>query len=241
MDIDLTILILNGILPEFEQQTTFEKRQKIELLYSYGFIYMPYDKEFVNPIIKKSFKLQIANSSYEQIIQFLNNNTPSRLTEETLENKIDEAYTHIDKGRSSRVLLGLWSMPLSMLAFIVGVSLHFFNESLQLTCLILLSISCCLIHYWVASHFLLAKFENVYLSAPLYYNYKRLWQIARAAIFMVTLYVCYGSINISNFWIVVVGILFLLLTNLLIMKHLKDQWWGQTGLSTLKEYYYTPS
>src|SRR5687767_11474009 len=121
MDVELADLMATRSLQSLKEIKAEDRLKKIDLLFSFGYIYTPYDRCFVNPLRNSSIKITVLFESYERILNSLYNIIPEAYSEESLEKRINYVYTRYDKSFFIRKFLALYSIQFGILLFILGM------------------------------------------------------------------------------------------------------------------------
>jgi hypothetical protein len=174
-----------------------ELDEKIDLIYSLGYIYNPYIKEFFNPFINQGLKaLVVYNLDLERI-----KNLHEGLEEDFLEanNKIrniDEIKSSIyknDTGSGLFLFLASESVIFSILSFIVTIIAHIFGGIKIATITIVLSFI--LINCYLVYNLLFAKNENEDLLSPLWLKYKNILLVFSLVLYPYSYYLLYMTFD----------------------------------------------
>jgi len=233
---ELAKLRITEVDQRIKQMPSNEIDEKIDLLYSLGYIYNPYIKEFFNPFINKGLKaLVIYNLDLKRI-----QNVHKGLMEDFLEknNKIrniDEIESDIyknDTGSGLFMFLASESVVFSILLFIAAIIAHFMGGIEISTVIITLSFA--LTNCYVVYNSLFAKNEDEDLLSPIWLKYKNWILIFSLVLYPYSyylLYMSFDSILIPAF--IIVPIRFII--KKYITKKLSIEYWQRSIMELKRE------
>lgn len=194
---ELAKLRIREVDQKINQMPIDELDRKVDLLYSLGYLYNPYTKEFFNPFINQGLKaIVVYNLDFKRI-----QNLHDGLEEDFLEknNKIrniDEIESDIYNNDSSSGLflfLSSSSVIFSILLIIVSIVAHILGE-IKIAA-ITITLSFVLINCYLAYNLLFAKNEDEYLLSPFWLKYKNILFVFSLVLYPYTYYLLYMLLN----------------------------------------------
>lgn len=194
---ELAKLRIREVDQRINQMPFDELDEKIDLIYSLGYVYNPYIKEFYNPFINQGLKaLVVYNLDLKRI-----KNLHEGLEEDFLEanNKIrniDEIESSISKNDTGSALflfLASESVIFSILLFIVAIIAHIFGGIIIAA--ITIALSFVLINCYLVYNLLFAKNENEDLLSPLWLKYKNILLVFSLLLYPYSYYLLYMSFD----------------------------------------------
>ena len=182
---------------KINQMPLDELDEKIDLIYSLGYVYNPYIKEFFNPFINQGLKaLVVYNLDLKKI-----KNLHEGLEEDFLEanNKmrnIDEIESSIyknDTGSGLFLFLASGSVILSILLFIVTIITHIFG-GIKIAA-ITIALSFVLINCYLVYNLLFSKNEDEDLLSPIWLKYKNILLVFSLVLYPYSYYLLYMTFD----------------------------------------------
>lgn len=203
-----------------------ELDEKIDLIYSLGYVYNPYAKQFYNPFIEQGLKaLVVYNLDCTRII-----NLHQSLEEEFIEkNKGIRSIKEIDdKLLKNYSISGIFlflsseSSIFSVVCFFLTLLAHFFQAIEVAIIFSLLSFG--LINSFVFFNLLYSKYELEWSLSIMWKKYKNLWTVFSLAMYPYSYYLLY--LTLDNLW----GPLIILFTityviRKYLIKNLEKRYW----------------
>ncbi|MBB6131490.1 hypothetical protein [Mucilaginibacter lappiensis] len=232
---DYEVISTDDILIKYDsflkKQGENERRAKIRLIYSFGFIFTPFGKHFSNPFFKNSIKIGIISLTYSEIHSYLSSTFPLTKKNEDFEALISES---IYPKRRNYVFLSL-SLSAGLLLFVSSLILLYFFTRQSNFILLGTIFSTCLIYYWIAYQ---TGMVDQSRTAELYLKRGVLIQLFSVSSILLTLFLIYW--NYSSPLIFLVYFFYLILFgyfNLIATKNLKNEWWQIKGVYVIRKYY----
>jgi hypothetical protein len=233
---ELAKLRIREVDQRINQMPFDELEEKIDLIYSLGYVYNPYIKEFLNPFINQGLKALVVYNLDLKRIQDLHEGLVEEFVEKN--NKIrsvDEIEMSIyknDTGSGLFIFLASESVIFSVVLFIIAIITHFFSGIIIAA--ITTSLSFVLINCYLVYNVLFAKNENEYLLSPLWLKYKNIIIIFSLMLYPYLYFLLYTSFD--SFIIPIVIILPIrYLVKKYITKELSKRYWLRSFRELISE------
>jgi hypothetical protein len=194
---ELAKMRIREVDQKINQMPLDELGEKIDLIYSLGYLYNPYIKEFFNPFINQGLKaLVVYNLDLKRI-----KNLHEGLEEDFLEanNKIrniDEIESSVyknDTGSGLFLFLASESVILSILLFFVAIIAHIFGGIIIAA--ITIGLSFVLINCYLVYNLLFSKNEDEHLLSPIWLKYKNILLFFSIVLYPYSYYLLYMTFD----------------------------------------------
>ncbi len=234
---ELAKLRIGDADPRIKQVPSNEADEKIKLIYSLGYVYNPYEKEFFNPFINKRLKaivvynlnlagIEKLHSSLEQ--EYLSKNQNFRRFEE-----IEKSIYKDDKVSRFGMFFDTMSGILGLVLLILTVIFHTLGKIEIATGLMLGSFF--LNNYYFIYNRLYAQNEGEWLLSRFWLNYQSIFLILSLTLYPYLYYLLY--LTIDSYWIPIIIILPIryLIKKYITKKHIKN-YWQMTGINDIRDH-----
>jgi len=194
---ELAKLRIREVDQRINQMPFDELDEKIDLIYSLGYLYNPYIKEFFNPFINQGLKALIVFNLDLKRIQ----NLHEGLEEEFLEknnkirsvNEIKRSIYNNDNGSGLFIFVTSESLIFSIVLFIIAIIAHFLG-GIKIAA-ITIALSFVLINCYLTYNLLFSKNEDEDLLSPLWLKYKNILLIFSLALYPYLYFLLYTSFD----------------------------------------------
>lgn len=225
--IELAKLKIRDVDQRINEMPFDELDERIDFIYSLGYSYNPYIKEFFNPFINQGLKaLVVYNLDINRIQNIHDSFEKDYIKKNNKIISVEEIKKSVDKndnGSGLFMFLASESVIYSILLFIVAIIAHFFGAIIIATLIIALSFV--LINCYINYNLLYSKNENEYDLSSFWLKNKNKVLLFSLILYTYFYYLLYNSFN--NFFLPVVVILLLsYLAKKYIAKELINRYWG---------------
>lgn len=212
------------------------RRPYLELLSSYGYVFMPYHNRFQNPYNGQYFKIDVLKSSLPSLAMLLAKE-PLMSTKE-LEHHRDAYFRKVDKWNPISQLVGGMAFMGGLLLYAVSAILWLFGDVLYPWSLAGQFVGICLVHGWISVQHLAFAANDDFAVAPLYRNREVLLKAVRLAMIAMTLTLAWRNYDGWQWWVAVgSGFAGTLAINYVVSRHLEISWWAIHGLRHIDDLY----
>lgn len=227
------------ILQSLENQDKYKRVEKIKLLYSYGFVFMPYESAFVNPFFKENLKPNVLTLSYKEIQETINKKNIKTYNEDQVNELFDKKLSQSKVVEQLEYFIGSNSIIIGLLLYFISILLFSLMDIKPYFLIVTQIISICLIHYWISKEALpIMKEEFNSYPSEIYEKYGSIFKIVRVITILLTAYLIYKFFSgFALFVLFALLFVFSLITNFLVMSYLTKMWWAFTGRDAFIKYY----
>ena len=231
---ELAKLKIREVDQRINQMPFDELDEKIDLIYSLGYVYNPYIKEFFNPFINQGLKALVVYNLDLKRIQNLHEGLEEDFIKANKKiRSIDEIESSIyknDNGSGLFMFLASESVIFSILLFLVAIIAHIFGAIKIASTAIALSFV--LTNCYLVYNLLFAKNEDEYSLSPIWLKYKNILLVFSLVLYPYSYYLLYLSFD--NFFIpafIIFPLRFLIQKYMI--KKLSNRYW-QSSIMELK-------
>lgn len=234
---ELAILSITEVDERIKQVPSEILEERINLIYSLGYVYNPYSQEFYNPFINKGLKAIVTyNLNEERIVR--------------LHNLLEKEYIEQNKGLKSykvieNTIMGNFKLSLSFSFFesifgILGLLFSILAIIFHLTdspnlALGIMSIAFFMVNYYVAQNLRLYKYEGDSQLSLIWRKYHSIFRLV--SLFQYPYFYFLIYLVLENYWLPLPIILFIvyLLRKFVKIKLIKS-YWRFTGVNDIRNY-----
>ena len=194
---ELAKLKIREVDQRINQMPFDELDEKIDYIYSLGYVYNPYIKEFFNPFINQGLKAIVVYNLDIKRIQNLHEGLEEEFIEKNNKIKsVEEIKSLVYKNDTSSGLflfLASESVIFSFVLFLIGVIAHLFGGIVITT--ITIVISFVLINCYTIYNHLFEHNENEYSLSPFWIKYKNIILIFTLVLYPYLYFLLYISLE----------------------------------------------
>jgi hypothetical protein len=223
--------------PRIKQVPSEELDEKIDLIYSLGYVYNPYDQEFYNPFINKGLKAIVTYNLNLDRIENLHKNLEKEFLGQNLRVKtFDEISDSIyGNDKVSRIGIFLESMAgiIGVFFLLLSIILHISNNiNFALGCLIA---SFIFINFYLIQNLLFGINEGEWQLSPFWIKYKNFFSILSLLQYPYIYYLL--LVVLDSYWLPIL-IIFPIkwLVKRFVTRKLSRKFWQMTGINNIREY-----
>ena len=194
---ELAKLKIREVDQRINQMPFDELDEKIDLIYSLGYVYNPYVKEFFNPFINQGLKALIVYNLDLKRIQNLHEGLEKDFIKANKKirniDEIESSFYKKDTGSGLFMFLSSESVIFSTLLIIVAIIAHIFG-AIKIAA-IAITLSFVLINCYLVYNLLFAKNEDEYLLSPIWLKYKNIFLSFSLVLYPYSYYLLYLSFD----------------------------------------------
>lgn len=234
---DLAKMRISDADSRIEQLPSDEIDEKIDLIYSLGYVYNPYDKEFFNPFINKGLKaIAVYKLDVEGIEKLHKNLEDGYLNKNQNHRSFEEIENSIYKNdKVSRLGMFFDSMSgiFGLILLILTVIYHIVGK-IEIAIGLMLG-TFILINYYLVYNLLYAQNEDEWQLSPFWLKYQIFFLILSLALYPYLYYLLFLATD--SYWLPIIIILPIrhLIKKYVIKKHSK-KYWQRIGMQCIEDY-----
>jgi hypothetical protein len=226
--------------PRIKDVPSEDLYEKIDLIYSLGYVYNPYEQGFYNPFIKKGLKAIVTYNLNLNRIENLHENLEREYFEKNEKVKTFDEISNSIYGNDKVSIIGLFFESMSGIfgvIFLILSTIILFTSNVKFAaCCLITSFIC--INFYLVQNLLIEKNENEWKEmnlSPIWLNYKNFFLVIFVLVYPYLYYQLFIIQN--NYWLPVFIIFSLKWSiNKIVEKKLSRQFWRTIGINTIREY-----
>lgn len=226
--------------PRIKDVPSEDLYEKIDLIYSLGYVYNPYEKGFYNPFIKKGLKAIVTYNLNLDRIENLHENLEKEYFEKNERMKTFDEISNSIYGNDKVSRIGMFFESMSGIfgvMFLILSTIILFTTNIKFASFCLIASFIC-INFYLVQNLLIEKNENEWKEmklSPIWLNYKNFFLIIFVLVFPYLYYQLFMVLN--NYWVPIIIIFSLKwIINKIVENKLSRQFWRTIGINTIREY-----